>query len=89
VTQSVAKIVQMADPATPASQSPCFETRHFTVQELAKIWNLSDDTLRVIFEREPGVVAIDRPRTTRKHRYLTLRIPQDVAERVYRRLQRL
>ncbi len=86
--QSGIKIARMPDPVTPAAESPRFATRHFAVREIAEMWNLSDDVVRDFFEREPGVIAIERPRTTRKRRHLTLRIPQDVAERVYRRLQR-
>ena len=65
-----------------------FAMRHFTVQEVASLWNLSDDIVRELFEREPGVLVIGRDRSTRKRRYLTLRIPQDVVERVYRQRQR-
>ena len=77
----------MLDTASPATEGPGF-ARHFTVQEIAEMWNLSDDIVRDLFERESGVIAIERPRSKRKRRYVTLRIPQDVAERVYRRLQR-
>lgn len=83
---SAGKIARMPDPASPA-ESPRF-ARHFTVREIAEMWNLSDDVVRDLFEHESGVIAIERPRSKRKRRYLTLRIPQDVAERVYRRLQR-
>ena len=64
--------------------------RHYTVRQIAEQWQLSDDMVRKIFEREPGVIAIGETRSNgRKRRYVTLRIPPDVLERVHRRLQSL
>jgi hypothetical protein len=63
--------------------------RHYTVAEIASLWNLSDDAVRNIFEKEPGVLVIGDQRTSiRKRRYMTLRIPADVLELVHRRLSR-
>jgi hypothetical protein len=68
---------------------PPFAVRHYAVSEIAELWNLSDDTVRSIFENEPGVLVLGDVRSSgRKRRYVTLRIPQGVAERVHRRLQR-
>jgi hypothetical protein len=78
----------MPNPPEVAGESPQFATRHYSVREIAELWNLSDDLVRELFEREPGVLVIGRDRSPRKRRYLTLRIPQDVVERVYRRRQR-
>jgi hypothetical protein len=78
----------MPEPAGAAGETSQFAMRHFTVQEIASLWNLSDDIVREIFEHEPGVLVIGSDRSTRKRRYLTLRIPLDVVERVYRRRQR-
>jgi hypothetical protein len=60
--------------------------RHYTPDELGEIWALSADTIRHLFEHEPGVLVIEhqRPRGTR--RYRTLRIPESVAQRVHRRM---
>lgn len=67
---------------------PHFAVRHYTVAEIAQMWHLSADAVRKIFEGEPGVLSIGESRSTgRKRRYVTLRIPEDVAERVHRRLQ--
>jgi hypothetical protein len=70
--------------------------RHFTVIELATLWNVHPDTVRRIFAEEPGVIKIsrrtsshDRPPRENGHRprvWVQLRIPESVAERVYRRL---
>ena len=67
-----------------------FAVRHYSVGELAQLWNLSDDTVRNLSDKEPGVLVIGADRSNgRKRRYVTIRIPADVAERVHRRLQRI
>jgi transcriptional regulator GlxA family with amidase domain len=65
---------------------PLFE-RHFTVSELASAWSLSEESIKRMFQKEPGVLAMHAPRKKYKRTYVTLRIPQSVAERVYRRMQ--
>ncbi|PYV66757.1 MAG: hypothetical protein DMG96_41415 [Acidobacteria bacterium] len=67
-----------------ASISPAME-RHFSPEELGQVWALSADTVRRLFEREPGVLIIERNRS-RTRRYRTLRIPESVALRVHRRM---
>ena len=63
-----------------------FLERHFSVQQLAELWNLSADAVRSLFENEPGVLTIGDRKSGRKRRYVTLRIPESVAARVHRRL---
>jgi len=53
--------------------------RHYSVSEVAGLWNLSRDSVRRIFRCEPGVLVIG-------DRYVTLRIPESVLQRVHRRL---
>jgi hypothetical protein len=66
---------------------PCAE-RHYSVRQIAEQWQLSDDAVRKIFECEPGVIAIGEARSSgRKRRYVTLRVPKAVLERVHSRLQ--
>jgi len=75
---------QMPEAVGPAVQ------RHYTVNEIAALWSLSDDAVRKIFEREPGVLVIgDRNPRGRKRPYTTLRIPQFVLDRVHKRLSRV
>jgi hypothetical protein len=45
---------------------------------------LSTDSVRRLFENEPGVLVIERP-SKNTRRYRTLRIPESVALRVHRR----
>ena len=69
------------------SEIAIFQERHYTVAEIAEILKLSRDVIRKMFEREPGVVVIGGEGSRSKRGYHTLRIPQSVAERVYRRLR--
>jgi len=57
--------------------------RHYSVAELAQQWNLSRDTIRRMFESEPGVVVFRHQRLN-KRIYRTLRIPESVAKRKYK-----
>ena len=63
--------------------SPITE-KHFSPEQLGETWGLSSDTIRRMFEREPGVLVIENSRK-QSRRYRTLRIPASVAERVHRR----
>jgi hypothetical protein len=58
--------------------------KHFSVAELSERWNLSADSVRRLFEDEPGVVVFKKSQPY-KRVYRTLRIPESVAMRVYRR----
>ncbi len=73
----------MASPSQIQSRAP--NERHYAVAEIASMWNLSTDKVRDLFEEEPGVLLIGR-RNPRKRRYITLRIPESVVERVHCRL---
>lgn len=69
-----------------ATQSQAALERFYSPERIAELWSLSSDTVRRIFENEPGVLVIERPRVYGKRRYRTLRIPESVASRVYHRL---
>jgi hypothetical protein len=72
------------------AQSPRALMPHYTVKEIAERWHLSDDAVRSIFEHEPGVLVLggERKPGNKRKTYTTLRIPEDVVERVHRRLSR-
>lgn len=61
-----------------------FAERHYTINELAAMWSLSGEFVRQLVQHEPGVTEWVRQQPGRR-RYRVLRIPQSVAERVYRR----
>lgn len=50
------------------------------------MWNLSTDKVRALFANESGVLAIGEQNPRHKRRYVTLRIPESVMERVHARL---
>jgi DNA-binding XRE family transcriptional regulator len=61
--------------------------RHiYTVSEVAELMGVSRQTATRLFEKEKGVIIIDRPETTHKRRLRTIRIPREVYERVLHRL---
>lgn len=61
--------------------------RHFTPEELGKVWHFSGKFVRDLFYDEPGVLKIDRPETRTKRSYTTLRIPESIATKVHQRLR--
>jgi hypothetical protein len=61
--------------------------RHFTAKEVAEAWNLSQDTIYRLFVNEPGVLLLVSERKKYRRTRRTLRIPESVKNRVYRRLQ--
>jgi hypothetical protein len=62
------------------------EDRFYTVAEIAEVWKLSQDKARRLFENEPGVLVLENRGIVSRRRYRTLRIPESVFQRVYRRL---
>lgn len=74
------------DPASQCAQESQMRERHYSPSELAEIWNLSSDTIRRVFENEPGVLIFENPVRASVRRFRTLRIPESVALRVYSRL---
>ena len=67
-----------------SEQCEPFEERHFTVPELADMWNLSREFVRQVVQGEPGVTEWVRQQPGRRS-YRVLRVPQSVAERLYNR----
>ncbi len=61
--------------------------RHYTIPEIAKLWQLSDDKVREIFRHLPGVVKLGNPERRHKRGYITLRIPESVVQRVHAELR--
>ncbi len=61
--------------------------QHYSPKEVAKIWRVSEATIRRLFEDQPGVLRISLPRivgSERKHRpHVRLSIPSSVLGRVH------
>ena len=61
--------------------------KHYSVPELAKLWGLSERTIRRMFENEPGVLCWGSSESRFKRGYKTLRVPETVMVRVHRQLR--
>jgi hypothetical protein len=66
-------------------QSCLMAEKHYAPDELAELWGVSAETIRITFRKEPGVLRLQQP-TKGKRQYVLLRIPVSVAERVHKRL---
>jgi hypothetical protein len=71
----------------PTLGNPALE-RRYSVREVAQFWGLSGNTIRRIFEKEPGVIEWGLPERRFTRGYKTLRIPESVMLRVHRRLRK-
>jgi hypothetical protein len=81
---------QVSDISSSSQCSPGIAVeseRHFTAKEVAEAWNLSQDTIYRLFVNEPGVLLLVSERKEYRRTRRTLRIPESVKNRVYRRLQ--
>jgi hypothetical protein len=61
--------------------------RHYSVIEIAKLWQLSPDTIRSIFNQDPSVLKLSH-KTKHKRSYVTLKIPESAMLRVHERLRK-
>ena len=73
---------------SPLASLDLANEKHYSVIEIAKLWALSEKTVRKIFEREPGVIHWCTEEKLHKRGYRTLRVPETVLYRVHRKLRR-
>jgi hypothetical protein len=59
---------------------------NFSVAQVASLWELSPDTIRRLFENEPGVLLKGDKNPRGQRRRVMLRIPRSVMERVKHRM---
>lgn len=71
----------------PFSGPGGFTERHYAPSEVAERWNLNVETIRRIFQDEPGVLVFQSPVRKGRRSYKTIRIPESVLDRVHKRLQ--
>ncbi len=64
------------------SDEAAFE-RHYRIGELATMWNLGRETVRLLIKNEPDVIKI---RFGRKRQHTTYSVPASVAARIHTRL---
>ena len=79
-------IAQAATPTRSAESSapedPAFE-RHYRIVELAEMWQLGRETVRLLVKEERGVIKI---RLGRKKAHTIYSVPESVAVRIHTRL---
>jgi hypothetical protein len=71
---------------SPPKEGLAVSETHYSPTELAKAWGVSAETIRTIFRAERGVLKIGAAGTKYRRPYITLRIPESVAQRVHDRL---
>lgn len=71
---------------TPEQRRADIMERHYTLAELGDAWHMSRRSLREWFIDEPGVVKFGQQKLKkgRARQYVSLRVPESVARRVYR-----
>lgn len=57
----------------------------YATRELAELWKLSENSVRRLFQDEAGVFVMGSPNPRGRRGYCTLRIPETVALRVWRK----
>jgi hypothetical protein len=71
--------------AGAGSLSNPFAGKIYTPRELAQLWQLSENSIRRLFADQRGVFSLGEANPRRgKRGYVTLRIPEAVAARVWR-----
>lgn len=69
---------------TDTPQTPATE-RHYTIREIADMWNISYQTARRMFQDQPGVLAFSMRRMCGQGKpHVTLRVPASVLEKFHR-----
>ena len=80
------EIAQAASPTriteSSAPEDPAFE-RHYRIGELAEMWQLGRETVRLLVKDERGVIKI---RLGRKKAHTIYSVPESVAVRIHTRL---
>ena len=80
------EIAQAAAPTkiteSSAPEDPAFE-RHYRIGELAEMWQLGRETVRLLVKDERGVIKI---RLGRKRAHTIYSVPESVAVRIHTRL---
>ena len=75
-------LVRGPTPRPGQSDQSAFE-RHYRVGELAEMWNIGRETVRLLVKDEPGVIRI---RLGRKKAHTIYSVPASVALRIHTRL---
>jgi hypothetical protein len=69
----------------PAQPAPLAFERHYSVQEIAEMWNISANTARRIFRGQPRVIEIGVDETRYGRPRKVLRIPESIVLKLHGR----
>ena len=83
-TTLVAMTVPAKQIARDWAYGSTFKEHHYQIKELATMWGIGRETVRLLVKDEPGVLRI---RQGRKKAHTTYSVPESVALRIYIRLQ--
>ena len=75
-----------ANGGTSQPDTELLSPRYYSAREIAELLNLSQDSVRKLFQDEPGVLVLGDQSSKYKRRYTTLRVPDSVLRRVLRRM---
>ena len=75
-----------ANGGTSQPVTEALPARYYSAREIAELLNLSQDSVRKLFQDEPGVLVLGDQSSKYKRRYTTLRVPDSVLRRVLRRM---
>jgi hypothetical protein len=64
----------------------CDFEKHYSIRELSRLWHLSYEATRRLFQDEVGVLRIGHGLRRNKRNYVSLRIPASIARKVYQRV---
>lgn len=62
------------------------EKETLTIAEVSELLGFSRAVVTALFEKEPGILVLERPEKMTKRKYRSIRIPRTVFERVRARL---
>jgi hypothetical protein len=71
-------VIQQQERPTPLALE-----RHYSAQEIAALWNISDCTVRRIFRGQPGVIEIGANESRYGRSYKVMRIPESVVLKLH------
>jgi hypothetical protein len=80
--QEIARAATPMSTESSALEQPAFE-RHYRIGELAQMWQLGRETVRLLVKDERGVIKI---RLGRKRAHTIYSVPESVAVRIHTRL---
>jgi hypothetical protein len=66
-----------------ASPDLSFAERHYRIGELAELWKLGRETVRLLVKDDPGVIKIKQGR---KKAHTTYSVPESIAAKIHTRL---